>query len=1301
MQLLSNGTYHVMISSAGGGYSRWNGFALTRWRDDPTCDNRGSFCYVRDLASGHFWSCTYQPTAGRADTWKVSFPEGRAIFHRRDGDIETTTEIAVSAQYDMEVRRIHVTNHSALRRELDLTSYAEIALAASAEDADHPAFNKLFIETEIDTGHQAILCTRRQRTPREPTPWMFHLLTAAASLTNPHHLSYETDRARFIGRTRDAADPCAMHGNAPLSGCAGSVLDPVAAIRCPIAPGPGETVIVDLVSGVAATRQACMALLARCQELQFRDAALATAPAYSRDVLNRLHASEADARFYLRLAASVIYGDGSLRAAPDILASNRLGQSDLWGNAISGDLPVVLLRLTEPQNLAQASRLVAAHGYWRLHGLATDLVIVGEECDGRGPLLKERIAAIAGAHGGPDAIGQPAGIYVLPAGSIDDAHMILLQTAARVVIDNSDDARASQIESPVPARDATPEEESGRETSAAAGARNGPTRQRPRYCDGRLFANGLGGFTRNGREYAITVDTASPTPMPWINVLANPTFGSVVSESGSATTWCENAQEFRLTPWSNDPVGDANTEAYYLRDEENGRFWSATLLPCGGQTPYETRHGMGYCVFSHSEHGIESELCVFVAHDEPVKFACLTVRNRSGRARRLSVTGYLEWVLGDLREKTRMHVVTSLAPGSGVLLARNTYNTDFAGRTAFFDADGIEERSFCSDRKAFLGRNGSLRHPAAMSEPTLSGAVGAGLDPCAAIRIGFGLAHGQAHQVVFRLGAGHDQGDALALIARLRGAPQARRALAATRRHWRHNLGAVQVRTPDRALNVLANGWLMYQVLASRLWGRTAFYQSSGAFGFRDQLQDVMALVHTRPDLLREHLLRSAARQFREGDVQHWWHPPTGRGLRTRCSDDYLWLPLATCRYVEATGDTSALDESVSFLEGSALKDGQDSSYELPRVAAEAGSLYQHCVRSVEHGLRFGAHGLPLMGSGDWNDGMNLVGAGGKGESVWLGFFLCAVLTRFSKLALVHDDSAFSRRCLDESARLSAAIERCAWDGDWYRRAWFDDGSPLGSAENTECRIDSIPQSWAVLSGAADPQRARRAMDAVDRHLVRRDAALIELLAPAFERFAPNPGYIQGYPRCVRENGGQYTHAAVWVAMAFAALGDAGRAWQLCEMLNPIRHAASAGAIAVYRTEPYVMASDVYACAPHDGRGGWTWYTGAAGWMYQFIVESLLGLRLVSGRLHVTPCVPATWTSFEVDYRFGETPYRITVLPNSTDGGPELTIDGTERQEPAIPLVDDGKPHVAVVRIPRDGGRNQPLNQGEPRCSSA
>jgi cellobiose phosphorylase len=774
------------------------------------------------------------------------------------------------------------------------------------------------------------------------------------------------------------------------------------------------------------------------------------------------------------------------------------------------------------------------------------------------------------------------------------------------------------------------------------------------------------------------------TPAPWVNILANPSFGTLISESGSANTWSENAHEFRLTPWSNDPVSDANSEAYYVRDEESGHFWSPTLLPAGGAAPYVTRHGFGYSAFEHCEQGIESDLCVFVAKDAPVKFAILTLRNRSGRTRRLSVTSYLEWVLGDERVKTRMHVATELDFDCGALFSRNPYNTDFAGRTAFFDVDDMADCSYCTDRNAFLGRNGTLRNPAAMSHLRMSGAVGAALDPCAAVRVPCDLADGEVREIVFRVGAERDVDAARDLVRRSRGIGAAHKALADVKEYWLHTLGAVQVTTPDRSLDILLNGWLVYQVLACRLWARNAFYQSSGAFGFRDQLQDVMALVHIAPELVREHLLVCASRQFPEGDVQHWWHPPMGRGVRTHCSDDYLWLPLATCRYVLTTGDIGVLDQAVHFIDGNAPKAGDESCYELPTQSTETADLYQHCVRAIKHGLHFGVHGLPLMGAGDWNDGMNLVGAAGKGESVWLGFFLYAVLMQFSALAQRRNDPTFAAHCLSEAARLQDAIERSSWDGAWYRRAWFDDGSPLGSATNVECRIDSIAQSWSVLSRAGEPQRARKAMNALDEMLVRPDAALIQLLDPPFNKAEPNPGYIKGYLPGVRENGGQYTHAAVWAAMAFAELGDTERAWKLFAMIDPINHANSAEAIANYKTEPYVLASDVYACSPHIGRGGWTWYTGAAGWMVRFTLESLLGLKLEANKLNFSPCVPDDWKSFDVRYRYRETVYRITVLlKQSADDRPMLTIDGVAQFGSEIILVDDRQPHLVELRIPQ------------------
>jgi cyclic beta-1,2-glucan synthetase len=772
------------------------------------------------------------------------------------------------------------------------------------------------------------------------------------------------------------------------------------------------------------------------------------------------------------------------------------------------------------------------------------------------------------------------------------------------------------------------------------------------------------------------------TPAPWINVIANPSFGFQVSESGGGYTWSVNSRENQLTPWSNDPVSDPPGETIYVRDEETGELWGPTVLPIREEAwPYVARHGQGYSRFEHSSHGISLGLLQFVPLDDPVKISRLTIENHSGRPRRLSVTAYAEWVLGVSRSASAPFIITELDTETGALLARNPWNAEFGSRVAFADLGG-RQKAWTADRTEFLGRNGTLDHPAALERGNhLSGRVGTGLDPCAVLQTTIELLAGERTEVIVLLGQSASREEARQLITRYRKADLDAE-LRRVENRWDDILGALQVRTPDPSMDMLLNRWLLYQALSCRVWGRTALYQASGAYGFRDQLQDVMALTVAKREIAREHLLQAASRQFVEGDVQHWWHPPSGRGVRTKISDDLLWLPYAVIHYLEVTGDLALLDELIPFLEGPALAQGESESYFEPAVSKQQGTLFEHCARALDRSLAVGSHELPLMGSGDWNDGMNRVGHEGKGESVWLGWFLHTVLWEFARIADERGEPLRAEAWRAHVKVLKEALEREAWDGDWYRRAYFDDGTPLGSATNTECRIDSIAQSWGVISGAADPARQRRAMAAVEEYLVRRGDGLVLLFTPPFDRTPLDPGYIKGYLPGIRENGGQYTHAAIWSVLAFAALGEGDKAGELFSILNPINHASTRAGIYRYKVEPYVAAADIYSEPPHVGRGGWTWYTGSAGWMYRAGVEWILGFRLRGTTLHLDPCIPRAWRYFEISFRYHSSRYELVVEnPHGTTRGvSSAELDGTPLEEKVkIPLADDGATHRVRV----------------------
>jgi cyclic beta-1,2-glucan synthetase len=1287
VHLYGNGRYALMVSNAGGGYSRWNGLDLTRWRADSTSDTWGSFIFVKDIRSGATWSAAWQPMGGGMGTSSARFMADHAEFHRRTSDIETLLAVTVAYEDDAELRRLTITNWSSKTRDIEFTSYSELALVHNAADVAHPAFAKMFIETEY-AGDELLIAHPRQRSPDDPSIWAGHMIVGATS-----GIQYETDRATFLGRRNTPATPDAL--GRELNSSVGSVVDPVFSLRCRLTLAPRDRVEIAFLTFAASSREGVLALAARYR----REGAVAQAfeMQWTRAQLQfrYLGIESASAHRFQELASYLIYANPRLRPN-DRIARNRLGQSALWALGISGDIPIITITIADPLNLNLVREVLLAHTYWRMRGMISDLVILNQESPSYDSPLRAQLLRLVEAHSQETGIDKPGGVFLRDWYPMPDDLRYLVFASSSVVLAGNRGSLAQQL--------ADTSEAPAQGPGFVGGAKAEEPSQPLPFLELPYF-NGKGGFSQDGREYAIYLKPGDTTPGPWVNVMANAGFGTLVSESGLGFTWRGNSQMNRLTPWNNDPVSDEPGEVIYLRDGDTGACWSPTPAPIREKDAYRARHGQGYSTFEHNSHAIGQELTVFVPVGEngsgdPLKICRLRLRNDSSRPRKLSVTYFAALVLGGVRGNSQLHVQTSRDEQTGALLAKQYWSSPYAGHVAFA-ASVPAATSYSGDRARFLGRNRTVAGPAAMGRERLDNRTGVGLDPCFALQVEVFIDKGGQAEVVFLLGQAETSDACRAILARCGTAQQIEHALNATRRWWDTTLGVLQVRTPLLSADLMLNRWLLYQSLSCRFWGRSAFYQSSGAIGFRDQLQDSLAFVYAAPHLTRAHILLAAARQFVEGDVQHWWHPETGMGVRTKCSDDLVWLPFAVAHYVEATGDRTILEETVPFLEAPPLGSSESERMSTPSVAQSSATLWEHCCRALDHAWRLGPHRLPLIGNGDWNDGMNRVGIEGKGESVWMVWFLGSVLKSFGDMTEQHAGvlegaTARVKTWRDRAAELASAAESSAWDGSWYLRAFFDNGSPLGSRANTEARIDSLPQSWSVISGLADRAKSIQAMESAQSQLVDEVNHLVRLFTPPFDHSEPHPGYIMGYPPGLRENGGQYTHGSLWMAMAWVRLGRGDLAARLLTMMNPVERTRTPEDVDRYRGEPYAVAADVSTAAGRIGRSGWTWYTGSAAWMYRIWIEEVLGFKLKASTLSVHPTIPADWPGFELTYRYGRSKYDVLVQREPDTSSIKLQLDRVPLEGETISLVDDGRVHSILVVIPDEPVRQQDANRGFP-----
>jgi cyclic beta-1,2-glucan synthetase len=1269
--LLSNGRYTVALRASGAGVSRWRSFNVSRWRDDPLRDGHGTFFYVRDAGSDTLTSLTALPAPGKDWQYRTRFLADQAQFDAVGSGLQARITVLISPEDDTELRTVVLHNAGREPRTLELVSYFEPVLSNPKADEAHPAFANLFVETRWEPALRALLLSRKPRLHGDAVVAAAHFM--ASTDANVLAVDCVADRRAFIGRNRTLAAPALDAQPLDAAGAPVNGLDPIACLCVRLQIAPGATARLTFATTADEDVETLMPRIDRYLQPMQVDRALRMAATLAQVRLRDLAIDPAQNLALQDLTTILTY------TTPRVMSDRGLiDLRQIWRFGISGDKPIVLVHIHSMSGLGLVNTLLRAQPWWGFGGVACDLVVLNGEPGSYLMPLQREIEALRNrvAHETQNSFprNDAAGFYLLREPEVAPSEKAALSGLARAVFSADGRTLETQVaalrDAAVPgmadAPAAAPARALSLPTTASAASAAPPAARAPRMPLAPSPPAALrdtaapapqGGFDAESGEFRFEVDLNRRTPKPWINVIANASFGFQVSETGTGYTWAVNSRMHQLTPWSNDPVQDPAFEHYLLQDLDTGEL--LPLTPAGrgagdgSAARHRVRHGQGYTVFECLHRSIVLETTFFADRDDRMKLVQVSVRNEGIGRRRLRALAMVEWQMGAARGERR--TVHSWKPADlpAVFGQQRESSAGFGGSTAFLALGGLPGAvQWTCERSEFFAGRGRVEVPG-----TLGQRAGSGLDACAAIAGEFALATGEGTRFSFMLGQADDAEAAVALARRWQQRDVAD-ALAQVRGFWDELLGRLQVRTPDPLFDALVNRWLVYQTLACRLWSKAGFYQAGGAFGFRDQLQDAMAFALTDPARLREQILVNAARQFPEGDVQHWWHMPGGAGVRTHFSDDLLWLPYAAAHYVEVTGDATVLDDGVPFVDGPAIPDGAEDAYYAPQTGTQNATVYEHGARAIDRSLATGVHGLPLMGTGDWNDGMNRVGHEGRGESVWLAWFLCSVVERYAPFAQARGEHERAERWQAARRGWIAALHDAGWDGAWFRRAFFDNGAPLGSAVNDECRIDLIAQAWSMLSGASDEAHTKPALAALEEQLRDKQAGLLRLLHPPLAHSANNPGYIQAYPPGVRENGGQYSHAAVWALMAQALSGDAEAAWQSFEGLSPAHRARHPERGPAYELEPYVMAGDVYGAAPYVGRGGWSWYTGSAAWLHRAAIETLLGLTVRGDRLSLTPRVPAHWPGFEITLRLaGRT---LTLQHGETAAAPAQRIAAGE-----------------------------------------